>query len=183
MKKRFPSSNNTYQATVFKTRAGYAAGAFSKKGLMCFVLPRKTKTLAVRELKRKMPVSFSLKNKKLTDFENKVKNYFIPLKIHNSKSKIPKVPLDFSLCSEFEKKVLKTLVHVAPFGKTVSYSELAALAKCPKASRAVGNALSQNPLPLFVPCHRVLRKNGAIGGFTGGMKLKKKLLRLEGIYH
>jgi methylated-DNA-[protein]-cysteine S-methyltransferase len=70
-----------------------------------------------------------------------------------------------------------------PYGHTTTYSHLAATANHSKAARAVGSALSKNPLPLIIPCHRVIKKNGKPGGFTapGGTKTKQKLLNHEQI--
>ena len=66
-----------------------------------------------------------------------------------------------------------------PFGKTWSYQWLAKAIGEPKAFRAAGNANGKNPIPLIAPCHRVIRKNGQLGGFTGGSHLKKYLLNIE----
>ncbi|MEZ2190185.1 methylated-DNA--[protein]-cysteine S-methyltransferase [Corynebacterium sp. CCM 9204] len=68
-----------------------------------------------------------------------------------------------------------------PFGKTVSYAELAELAGNARAFRAAGSACASNPLPVLVPCHRVLASGGAIGGFAGGLTFKRGLLELEGM--
>jgi len=78
----------------------------------------------------------------------------------------------------FEKRVWCE-TKVIPFGETISYGELAHRVGNPKAMRAVGHALGKNPLALIVPCHRVIRSDGALGGFGGGLDLKKKLLELE----
>jgi methylated-DNA-[protein]-cysteine S-methyltransferase len=82
--------------------------------------------------------------------------------------------------TEFQRKVW-TAISKIPFGKTKSYGEIAAQVGHPGASRAVGAACGANPLPLFVPCHRVLAANGAIGGFSGGLAMKRMLLRHEGV--
>ncbi|GAB1401297.1 hypothetical protein MASR1M68_02080 [Elusimicrobiota bacterium] len=66
-----------------------------------------------------------------------------------------------------------------PYGKTISYSELAQNISTPAHSRAVAMINSRNPIPIFIPCHRVIRKNGNIGGYSGGVKIKKYLLDLE----
>ena len=70
-----------------------------------------------------------------------------------------------------------------PYGETRSYSQLAAQIGNPKAVRAVGNALGRNPLPIIIPCHRVLAKGGGLGGFGGGIEMKKRLLKLESGLH
>ncbi|MBP2030635.1 methylated-DNA-[protein]-cysteine S-methyltransferase [Methanohalophilus levihalophilus] len=86
--------------------------------------------------------------------------------------------LDFSELSDFERAVLER-TRLIPYGKTLTYSELAEAIGKPGAARAVGTALSKNPYPLIIPCHRVVRKDG-IGNYTGGgTKVKKKLLDME----
>jgi methylated-DNA-[protein]-cysteine S-methyltransferase len=90
------------------------------------------------------------------------------------------VPLDWTLSHGFRRTVLHTLVERVPYGHTLSYKELATRAGNPKASRAVGSAMATNPIPLIVPCHRILRTGGALGGYGGGLDAKVWLLRLEG---
>jgi methylated-DNA-[protein]-cysteine S-methyltransferase len=90
------------------------------------------------------------------------------------------VPLDWTLSHGFRRTVLHTLVERVPYGQTLSYKELATRSGNPKASRAVGSAMATNPIPLVVPCHRILRTGGALGGYGGGLDAKVWLLRLEG---
>ena len=66
-----------------------------------------------------------------------------------------------------------------PYGQTRSYGEVAQMMNRPKASRAVGSANANNPLPLYYPCHRIIKANGKLGGFSGGLKIKEFLLDLE----
>jgi methylated-DNA-[protein]-cysteine S-methyltransferase len=90
--------------------------------------------------------------------------------------------LDLRLLSPFAKKVLCELRNSVPAGKTISYGELANLAGHPGAARAVGSVMRNNPFPLFLPCHRVIKSNGNLGWFQGcreGGGLKKYLLDLE----
>ncbi|MBI4711708.1 MAG: methylated-DNA--[protein]-cysteine S-methyltransferase [Planctomycetes bacterium] len=89
--------------------------------------------------------------------------------------------LDLSGFTDFEKKVYRALRGI-PSGAVETYSSIARKVGIPKGARAVGNALAKNPLPIIIPCHRVVRNDGSIGNFSaiGGPRLKKKLLRLEG---
>ena len=89
--------------------------------------------------------------------------------------------LDWSLTRGFAGEVLRQTARI-PFGKTSTYAEVASGAGSPRAVRAAGNALGANPMPVVVPCHRVLRTGGALGGYTGGLERKQFLLALEG-YH
>lgn len=80
--------------------------------------------------------------------------------------------------TEFQKKVWQELTRI-PYGETISYAELAKRVGNPKASRAVGTANGKNPIPIIIPCHRVIGKNGSLTGFGGGLDVKQKLLDLE----
>ncbi len=89
------------------------------------------------------------------------------------------VPVDLSALSEFERRVLDAARKLG-FGEVVPYSELAKRIGKPRASRAVGNALGHNPVAIVVPCHRVIRRDGSLGGYGGGLEYKERLLELEG---
>lgn len=82
--------------------------------------------------------------------------------------------------TEFQKKVWRELLKI-PYGQTVSYQQIAARIRNPKAVRAVGSANGKNPICVIVPCHRVISADGKIGGYSGGLDKKKKLLSLEGV--
>jgi len=89
------------------------------------------------------------------------------------------VTVDRRLIGDFARKVLDATARV-PFGRTTTYGEVATKIGSPRAARAVGNALGSNPIPIVIPCHRVLRSGGALGGYGGGVDRKQRLLRLEG---
>jgi O-6-methylguanine DNA methyltransferase len=89
-------------------------------------------------------------------------------------------PLDWTGKTEFQKSVWQVLLKIAP-GKTKSYGEIAAVIGKPKAVRAVGGACGANPIPVLVPCHRVLAANKKPGGFSGGLSWKRLLLAREGV--
>jgi methylated-DNA-[protein]-cysteine S-methyltransferase len=97
------------------------------------------------------------------------------------KRKSFRIPLDFSTGTPFQKKVWNQLRKI-PHGKTVSYLDIAREIKHAKSSRAVGTANAKNPLCIIVPCHRVIASDGSLGGYSGGLKLKSKLLALENQY-
>jgi methylated-DNA-[protein]-cysteine S-methyltransferase len=88
------------------------------------------------------------------------------------------VPLDWSLVGDFARKVLRRTARI-PYGSVASYGEVAVDVGTPRGARAVGNALGSNPIPVIVPCHRVVRTGGAIGGYGGGLPRKRLLLDLE----
>lgn len=87
-------------------------------------------------------------------------------------------PLDWSQGTAFQQKVWKTLQRV-PYGETRSYQWVAEQIGSPKAVRAVGQANGTNPFPIVVPCHRIIQKDGSIGGYSGGVEIKRALLELE----
>ncbi len=86
--------------------------------------------------------------------------------------------LDWGLTRGFGRRVLRATARI-PFGSVSSYKEVAAAAGSPRGSRAAGNALGTNPIPIVVPCHRVLHAGGGLGGYTGGLERKRALLAVE----
>jgi methylated-DNA-[protein]-cysteine S-methyltransferase len=87
-------------------------------------------------------------------------------------------PLDWQLTRGFTRRVLEATARI-PYGSTSTYKQMAAEAGSPRASRAAGNALGSNPLPIVVPCHRILHSTGGLGGYTGGVERKRLLLAVE----
>lgn len=114
----------------------------------------------------------------LPNIQNKIKSYFSGTYVEFDKN----TPLQLAGLSQFSQDILKACLKI-PYGRTVSYGELAQMANRPKAARAVGNAMGNNPIPLIIPCHRVVKSNGTIGGFQrnrpGGTDLKKRMLDME----
>ena len=94
------------------------------------------------------------------------------------------LPLDWARAQGFRLRVLEAMSRL-PYGETVTYAELAARAGNPRAPRAAGHACATNPIPIVVPCHRVVGSDGSLRGYTGGLHYKEFLLRLEGAipYH
>lgn len=90
------------------------------------------------------------------------------------------LPVDWRLSRGFCLVVLRRLHEEVRYGETVSYKQLAAMSGNPKASRAVGSAMARNPVPIVVPCHRVIDSSGHLHGYGGGLAMKEALLRLEG---
>ncbi|HEY7697428.1 MAG TPA: methylated-DNA--[protein]-cysteine S-methyltransferase [Vicinamibacteria bacterium] len=90
------------------------------------------------------------------------------------------LPVDLRFTTEFQRKVLTTASRI-PFGECRRYADVARSAGRPNAQRAVGNALGKNPLPIVIPCHRVVASGGGLGGYTGGLDIKRALMGIEGI--
>ena len=89
------------------------------------------------------------------------------------------LPIDWTLVRGFNQGVLRATATI-PYGEVASYGDMASAAGSPRAARAAGNALAGNPIPIVVPCHRVIDADGGLGGYTGGLETKRFLLRLEG---
>ncbi len=120
-------------------------------------------------------------NAKLIEDEEKVSDYKQQLAEYlDGKREAFSVPIDFK-GTVFQTSVWRALTDI-PFGETRSYSEIAHAIGNPKAVRAVGTANGANPVPIVVPCHRVIGKSNELTGFRGGLKAKERLLHLEG-YH
>jgi len=101
--------------------------------------------------------------------------------VKDKKVKLPRTKIIVSLSgTPFQKSVWKALMTI-PAGRVVSYGDIAKKIKKPKAVRAVGNALGTNPVPIFMPCHRVIAGDGTLGGYGGGLDIKKRLLKAEKI--
>ena len=90
------------------------------------------------------------------------------------------IPIDWRLHDGFGRRVLRATARI-PFGKVITYADVAAKAGSPRGYRAAGNALGSNRMPIVVPCHRVVAAGGKIGGYTGGLERKEYLLELEGV--
>ena len=168
-----PSSPDQIFYTLTSTPLGLTGIAGSEKGLLRIVLKLPSESHFKRNLKNKFKPCECLNNPPF--FKNVVKQldqYFCG-KLKNFTCK-----LDLSHGTPFQQKVWRQLTSI-PYGKTQSYGTLAQAIDRPRAFRAVGNANGKNPLPLIIPCHRVIRENGELGGYTGGLDIKRFLLDLE----
>jgi len=90
------------------------------------------------------------------------------------------VEVDLSSGTRFQQKVWRQIARI-PYGQVITYGQLAKRAGCPGGARAAGQATGSNPVGIIVPCHRVVAANGRIGGYGGGLPMKRTLLRLEGV--
>jgi len=90
------------------------------------------------------------------------------------------VPMDLDGGTPFQRKVWEALTRI-PYGETRSYADVAAAMGSPRAARAVGSANGENPIPILIPCHRVIKADGSLGGYSSGTHIKQSLLELEGI--
>ena len=160
---------------IFETKWGFFGIAGTGKFLLRTHLPARSPKIVEKRLLIGFEEPHLQPNYRLS-LQKRIKSYFEGKKLDD----FTDVPVKIQLTGAFSIKVLTACRKIKP-GKKVSYCQLARSASNPQAARAVGSTLAKNPLPLIIPCHRVIRSDGQIGDFsaTGGQKLKKKLLRFE----
>ena len=158
--------------TVFKNPIGLTGLIASSNGLLRLINKLPTEKSIEKHLVQLTHGKITKKPSEFKDLINQFSKYF------DGNLKSFDFPLDLSLGTPFQQKVWKKLITI-PYGKTRSYKWLASSIKNPQASRAVGNANGKNPLSIIIPCHRVVRENGELGGYTGGINIKRYLLDLE----
>jgi len=158
---------------TFATDTGWIGLLASEEGLVTITLPRQSDGDALQELGGKANQAI-WSPELFTDLAERLKNYF------SGKREEFIDRLDLSGATSFQREVWGVARRI-PYGETRSYLWVAEQLEKPKAARAVGQALGRNPLPVIVPCHRVIASDGKLGGFSGGLELKQHLLRLEAI--
>jgi methylated-DNA-[protein]-cysteine S-methyltransferase len=159
---------------IFKTSLGWCGIIYGRHGLIKIYLP------GIK--KEKLKKNIHSYSKSIVEHRGRIKilvrnicSYF------KGKNVRLNLPVDMKTMTEFEKKVYKQAMKIS-FGKVKSYKWLAEKAGIPNGARAVGNALSKNPVPLIIPCHRVIKSDGRLGGYSapGGILMKRKMLSIEG---
>ena len=177
MKKNYNHNlnNETVFYTVFKNPIGLTGLAATKKGLI---------RIANKIVGAKAFEKLLVENLGCQKFQIKKDPQYFDILIKQFQSYFKgelrsfKFPLDLRPGTHFQKKVWESLLTI-PYGVTRSYKWLAKSINNPNSARAVGNANGQNPLSIVIPCHRVVRENGELGGYTGGVQIKRYLLGLE----
>lgn len=150
---------------------GWLGVGATKKGIAKVVLP-KTKKEEVEE--------------ELRGFKNEVNQMLANLCVgliarylNGEPVTLEQIPIDWKAIPAAHRFVLQALRQISRVGQTITYGELARICGIPKAAKFVGQAMAKNPVPLLIPCHRVICSNGSLGGFAGGIEMKEKLLELE----
>lgn len=160
---------------IFSTKWGYFGLAGIEKAVCRTILPLESfetiKTLLLNEFPEAKPdknMFKSLQNEIIAYFEGKNVDFNTD------------IPVFLNGSGEFSHKILNSCRTIT-YGQTITYADLAQKAHYPNAARAVGNVMAKNPIPLIIPCHRVIRTDGKMGGFSapGGTNLKKRLLLHE----
>ncbi len=163
-------------AQLFKTQWGWGAVLYSSKGLKEIFLPKPFKAEIFQELPKGVvvvedepyPVGAGLKPAPTLQ----IVEYF------SGKRSQFDIDLDLEELTQFQISVYRETIKI-PYGQTMAYQELAKAVRLPQGARAVARALSQNPIPIVIPCHRVIQKDGKLGGFSGGVTWKSTLLDHE----
>lgn len=161
--------------SLFKTPVGWCGVVNSERGILRILLGYQKRRHLLKQIVDEFGKNV-IKAPTAAKIVETIKRYFSGEKV------CFRCALEWSSLSPFQRKVFKAAMKI-PYGTIESYGRLARRAGFPNGSRAVGGALSTNPFPLVVPCHRIVREDGGLGGFSagGGVTLKKKILKLEGI--
>lgn len=157
----------TLQACPVPTPDGTFIAYYSEKGLAQLDFPNGRKTTAAEPTSAEVKRWHKLTTRAIND-------------VLDGKPLTSMPPLDLSSGTDFQREVWGALQKIS-FGKTKSYSEIAVAVGRPKGARAAGSACGANPIPLLIPCHRVLAAGGKLGGFSGGLDWKRKLLQRENV--
>jgi methylated-DNA-[protein]-cysteine S-methyltransferase len=147
--------------------------ATTKRGLVRVAFPEEDVDSVLEGLVRRISPRIVEASAPLDLARRELEEYF------NGRRRSFELSLDWTLVGAFGRRVLRVTSKI-PYGGVLSYGEVAADAGSPRGSRAAGNALGSNPIPIVIPCHRVLRSGGALGGYGGGVQRKRWLLELEG---
>jgi methylated-DNA-[protein]-cysteine S-methyltransferase len=160
---------------IFRTKWGYFGLAGTELGLCRIYLPRPKAGIIESLLLKNLPGA-RFDRTLFKTLQGQIIAYFEGSRVNFGSD----IPLLLNGMTGFSHLVLNTCRNIE-FGRTISYAALASESVRPAASRAVGGALARNPLPLIIPCHRVIRSDGKLGGFSspGGIKLKQRMLDLE----
>ncbi len=159
--------------TTIKSPVGEMLVTRTDRGLNFVAFPKNRWQRFFSALKRDENVVLVHDNKKFSKLRGDLKAYFSGRKVQFEEK------LDLQGGTDFQKKVWKGIQRI-PFGQTRSYGWLANQVGGKNRARAAGSACGSNPIPIVVPCHRVIREDGGLGGYGCGLGAKKKLLRIEG---
>jgi methylated-DNA-[protein]-cysteine S-methyltransferase len=147
--------------------------AATKRGLVRLAFPEEEIDSVLESLARRVSPRIVEASDSLEEVRRELEEYF------NGRRREFELALDWTLVGGFGRKVLRATSEI-PYGGVLSYAEVAADAGSPRGWRAAGNALGANPIPIIIPCHRVLRSGGVLGNYGGGPARKRWLLELEG---
>jgi len=193
--KRHSSPVTRHAVMVFHTPLGWMGLAASAKGVRAIVLAKPSRHAVERALARRPDSTFDVRRSSRATESKKASSFPEPrtpnpepilrdaqrqvMRYLAGKSRTLDFPIDLSDGTPFQRRVWQTALRI-PYGRARSYQWIASKIGGRRYSRAVGNALGANPVPLIVPCHRVVAHDASLGGFSCGLTVKRKLLDLEG---
>lgn len=161
---------------IFPTPWGWMGISETPKGIDAVVLPKGAKKAVKAELQALTPEGGLMPSSpRLDDAKTQLMDYL------SGRRNSFDLPLDLSKGTAFQRQVWRTLQRV-PYGKLRSYQWVATRVGGRRYARAVGNAVGANPLPIVIPCHRIVAQDSSLGGFSGGLPTKRRLLTLEGTF-
>ena len=163
---------NEFSYVTFSTNMGWIGILGSAKGLRYITLPEHSAREAQRQLLKSKIHNATWSLQVFNDIVQRFVLYFLGHKV------LFPDELDFSGATSFQRRVWEE-ARLIPYGETRSYAWVARQVGKPKAARGVGQAMASNPFPIIIPCHRVITSQGKLGGFGGGLDMKKQLLALE----
>lgn len=163
---------------VFTVGRGYCAVAWTRQGLSALVLPRKSKTTALRKLASYLPpLPEAIWNRPLAKVPPQIQKQTLAA-LKGRGFRLSK--FDITFLTPFQQRILWATCQI-PWGQYRTYGWVARKAGSPRGFRAAGQALNRNPIPLFIPCHRVVASGNRLGGYGGGIDWKIRLLEKEGV--
>jgi methylated-DNA-[protein]-cysteine S-methyltransferase len=157
-----------------ETDFGWVGIAISPGGLLALTLPQSTEPVALHQLRARWPEARSAAEDELSEIGDRLRRYFAGQAVS-----FDDLTLDMSQATPFQRRVWE-VTRAIPRGQTRTYGEIARQVGSPRAARAVGQEMANNPWPVIVPCHRVLGSEGRLTGFGGGLEMKRRLLEMEG---
>jgi methylated-DNA-[protein]-cysteine S-methyltransferase len=172
--KRLASDASCFTACVFYTPWGWMGVSETKKGINAVVLPKASRQVVASELQT---ASAALPDDEVTSRLREVRKQLTEY-LAGTRTSF-NLPLDFSRGTNFQRRVWRTLRRIS-YGHVQSYQWVADRVGGRQYARAVGNAVGANPIPIMIPCHRIVAQDASLGGFSGGLPTKRKLLALEG---
>ncbi len=160
---------------IFKTQWGWCGVVEGKRGIMQVILPEVREDLVRARIRSRYPGSQE-GGKGTEGVQRALKRYFSGKRVDFD------FPLDLSPYSDFQRRVWE-VVRTIPYGEVRNYQWVGCRLGDSRGGRAVGGALGRNPIPVIIPCHRVVRKDGRLGGFSapGGIEFKRRMFELEGV--
>ncbi len=171
---RYNMAGDRYTCAHVETAFGWVGIVGSDRGLVELVFPQPDRESVMERLSLAFSAMITIDDSAFPKVADELKRYFAGEKVQF------RCAIDERLGTPFKRDVWRAVAAV-PYGQVVSYGEVARRVGKPGAARAVGNAMATNPVPIIVPCHRVITAQGKIGGFGGGLTLKRRLLALEGV--